>query len=48
MASSFDPDAIVKAVEDGKRGFGLSHTHIQGVIPILVGAILTRAAASGK
>lgn len=43
MATGYDPDAIVRAVEEGKRGFGLSHTHIQGVIPILVGAIIARA-----
>ena len=42
MGSAPDPERIAEAVRDGRHAFGLAHSHIDTVVPVLVGAILDK------
>ena len=43
VGTTADPADVRAAVESGKRAFGISYSQIDAIVPVLVGAILSRA-----
>ena len=43
VGTTADPDDVRAAVASGKRAFGISHSQMDAIVPVLVGAMLSRA-----
>jgi hypothetical protein len=44
VGTTADPEDVRAAVADGKRAFGLAHSQIDALVPVLAGALLARDA----
>ncbi len=45
-SSGVDPAAVASAVSEGKRAFGIAHSHVAKAVPLIVRAILEERPAA--